>query len=246
VSSAEKTSKGLKSWLEMYSLSKFRRRHAIGLLLGLAFGIPDSRGARAEDSASLWQEAFQAFEDQDCQNYPEPGGILFLGSSTIRLWETTKAFPDLPIINRGFGGSQIADSVKFADRMAIHYAPRLIVFYAGDNDIAAGKSPERVLSDFQALVKKVHEPLPKTRIAFIAIKPSPARWKQYERQTQANALVEEFVKSDDRLTYIDVVKPMLGDEDQPRADLFQKDGLHLNAEGYRLWNGIVKPWLEKQ
>lgn len=230
----------------MIAPSNVSRRQTTALLMGLALGFVASLGAVAEEPASPWEKAFQAFEEQDRQRKPEPGGIVFLGSSSIRLWETAKAFPDLAIINRGFGGSQIADSVQFADRIAVPYAPRLIVFYAGDNDISSGKTPDRVLTDFQALVKKIHEPLPKTRIAFIAIKPSPARWKQYERQTQANALVEEFVKSNDRLIYIDVVKPMLDDDGQPRADLFQKDGLHLNAEGYRLWNGIVKPHLENQ
>jgi lysophospholipase L1-like esterase len=230
----------------MISPSNFTRRQAGALLLGLALGFVASLVARAEESASPWEKAFLAFEEQDRQHKPEPGGIVFLGSSSIRLWETAKAFPDVPIINRGFGGSQISDSVQFAERIAVPYAPRLVVFYAGDNDLASGKPPERILADFQALVKMIHEPLPKTRIAFIAIKPSPARWKQYERQTQANALIDEFVKSDGRLIYIDVVRPMLGDDGQPRADLFQKDGLHLNAEGYRLWNGIVKPHLEKQ
>jgi lysophospholipase L1-like esterase len=169
--------------------------------------------------------------------------VLFLGSSTIRLWNTAKAFPELHTINRGFGGSQIADSLKFAERIVIPCKPRLILLYAGDNDIAAGKSPERVLSDFKALVEKIHAALPETRIAFISIKPSPSRWKHIEAQRKANSLVEEFIPTDRRLSYIDVVQPMLDDKGEPRAELFQKDMLHLNDEGYKLWNSIVKPRL---
>jgi len=186
-----------------------------------------------------WEKTIQAFEEQDRQQPPQPGGVLFLGSSTIRLWNTAKAFPEIKTINRGFGGSQIADSVKFADRIVIPCKPRLVVFYAGDNDIAGGKSPERVFGDFKELVEKIQAALPETRIAFISIKPSPSRWKFIDTQRKANSLVEEFVRSDRRLTYIDVVKPMLDDKGEPRAELFQKDMLHLNDEGYRLWVGLI-------
>lgn len=211
-------------------------KFAAGVLL--AFLVVE--GAAAAVDPPNWEKTIQAFEDQDKKQPPESGSVLFLGSSTIRLWNTAKAFPEVKTINRGFGGSQIADSVEFAERIVIPYKPRLVVFYAGDNDIAKGKSPERVLSDFKALVVKTHAALPETRIAFISIKPSPSRWKFIEAQRQANSLVEDFVASDRRLSYIDVVQPMLDDKGQPRAELFQKDMLHLNEEGYKLWNSIVE------
>jgi lysophospholipase L1-like esterase len=204
--------------------------------------------ARAADEAPVdsLEKEILAFEAQDRQQAPEAGGVLFLGSSSIRMWETAKAFPDARIINRGFGGSQIADSVQFAGRIAIPYKPRLIVFYAGDNDIAAGKSAGEVFSDFKTFTGKIHAALPETRVAFVAIKPSPMRWKFFETQSRANDLIREFIKTDRRLSYIDVVKPMLGDDGQPRHELFKKDHLHLNDEGYRLWNGIVKPVLDEK
>jgi lysophospholipase L1-like esterase len=152
----------------------------------------------------------------------------------------------VPTINRGFGGSQIADVVHFVDRIALPYKPRLIVFYAGDNDISSGKSAEQVFADFHAFVRKVQSGLPETRIAFVAIKPSPARWKFFDVQKRTNNQVEEYVKTDRRLSYIDVVKPMLADDGQPRAELFKDDKLHLNEEGYRLWKQIVKPHLERK
>jgi lysophospholipase L1-like esterase len=110
--------------------------------------------------------------------------------------------------------------------------------------VAAGKTPERVREDFQAFVKAVHAPLPRTRILFIAIKPSVQRWKLFETQRKANALIEAYCKQDERLTYLDVVKPMLGADGKPRPELFVKDGLHLNADGYQLWNSLLKPHLK--
>ncbi len=167
--------------------------------------------------------------------------ILFVGSSTIRLWQTADAFPDLPIINRGFGGSTIADVNHFADRIVFKYKPRLIVFYAGDNDLAAGRTPDRVFGDFKTFVKSVRERLPGTPIIFLAIKPSPKRWSLRPLAQDVNALVEDLSKQDDNLTYIDTATPMLGPDGQPRKELFLPDDLHMNAKGYELWTKIIAP-----
>ncbi len=122
-----------------------------------------------------WESTIEKFEAQDKASPPPTGGALFIGSSSIRKWNLDKTFPDRKdTINRGFGGSQMADSAHYADRIAIPYKPRVIVVYAGDNDIAAGKSPQTVLADYQAFVKKIHAALPNTRIVYIAIKPSIA------------------------------------------------------------------------
>jgi lysophospholipase L1-like esterase len=200
----------------------------------------------ADELFSLWESSIRAFEERDRKQPPQPGGVLFLGSSSIRLWDTAKAFSEVPTINRGFGGSQIADSVRFADRIAIPYKPRLIVFYAGDNDLALGKSAEQVVVDYKALVVKIRAQLPETRMAFISIKPCPFRWKLFEMQQTANRLIEAFTKTDKRLAYIDVVKPMLDADGQPRQELFQNDGLHLNADGYELWTRTVAPYLQEE
>jgi lysophospholipase L1-like esterase len=204
-----------------------------------------ARAAEDEAVDSLEKE-IRAFEEHDRKQAPEPGGVLFLGSSSIRMWDTAKAFPEARIINRGFGGSQIADAIHFAERIAIPYKPRLIVFYAGDNDVAAGKSADEVLADFKEFVGRIHSSLPETRIAFVAIKPSPMRWKFFDTQCRANDRIREFIKSDGRMAYIDVVKPMLGDDGQPRRELFKKDHLHLNDEGYRVWVSVVKPFLDEK
>ncbi|MBU6401342.1 MAG: hypothetical protein KGS61_13585 [Verrucomicrobia bacterium] len=191
-----------------------------------------------------WENEIRAFEASDRTNPPPPQANLFVGSSSIRLWKTLPAdFPARPVINRGFGGSEIADSTAFADRIIVPYHPRLVVLYAGDNDIAAGNSPERVLADYRAFVRKIETELPNARIAFIAIKPSLARWKLVDNIRNANARVEEFAATDRRQVFIDVFTPMLGPDGRPRPELFAPDGLHLNHKGYAIWATRIRPLL---
>src|SRR5262249_13253064 len=146
---------------------------------------------------------------------------------------------------RGFGGSQIADCTAYADRIIVPYKPRLILLYAGDNDIAANRAPEQVLADFQGLVKTIHGALPEARIVFISIKPSISRWPLAEKVKAANRLVDEFTRHDGRLGFIDVFTPMLGADGQPRPELFVEDKLHMNGQGYLLWKQIIGPRLGK-
>jgi lysophospholipase L1-like esterase len=150
----------------------------------------------------------------------------------------------MDVINRGFGGSQIADSTHFSPRLIFKAEPRVIVFYAGDNDIAGGKKPEQLANDFRDFATEIHKELPKTKIIFISIKPSLARWQQADTQKQANELVEAYCKKNDYLTYLDVVKPMLGDDGKPRKELFVQDGLHMSEKGYEIWSGLLKPLLK--
>jgi lysophospholipase L1-like esterase len=187
-----------------------------------------------------------AFADADHDEPPPKDAILFVGSSSIRLWKTlAQDFPQHRVINRGFGGSQIIHSVKYADRIVIPYQPRQIVMYAGGNDINAGKSAEEVLRDFQAFVKKVRKILPDVKISYISIAPNPARWSQVGRVRQANNLIRNYARYDGRIEFIDVFPHMLGKDGQPRPDIFVADRLHMNAKGYELWQGIVGAHLDK-
>ena len=200
----------------------------------------------ADHDPSRWEKYIARFEAADKKQMPQPDGVLFIGSSSIRMWKTLEQdFAGLPVINRGFGGSQIADSNHFAGRIVHPYKPRQIVLYAGDNDVAGGKSPETVLADFQQFLKTVRAKLPKVRVSFIAIKPSLSRWKLSGKMAMANSLVRDACGKDKRLDYIDIWQPMLDDNGKPRPDLFLGDGLHLNAKGYALWTSIVKPHLAK-
>ena len=187
-----------------------------------------------------------AFADAHHDNPPPTNAIVFVGSSSIRLWKTlAQDFPQHLVINRGFGGSQIIHSVNYADRIVIPYQPRQIVMYAGGNDINAGKSAHEALADFQAFVRKVRKTLPDVKISYISIAPNPARWSQVGRVRQANNLIRNYARYDGRIEFIDVFPHMLGKDGQPRPDIFVADRLHMNAKGYELWKQIVGGHLDQ-
>lgn len=212
----------------------------------LALGVQTLDSQTAEPPSSRWEPAIRAFEAVDRTKPPPRDAIEFIGSSSIRLWTNAPSLlPGHTIFNRGFGGSQLADSVFFVDRILIPYRPKLVVLYAGDNDISAGKSPDEVFTDFKEFVRKVHAPLPQTHVAFISIKPCPAREKYLDKVRTANRLIKEFINGDVRLTYIDVFTPSLTTDGKPRAELYVRDGLHPNDAGYKLWASIVKPVLDR-
>jgi lysophospholipase L1-like esterase len=192
-----------------------------------------------------WEKDIAAFEAKDKESPPPKGGIVFVGSSTIRMWKTEESFPELKVVNRGFGGSQIADSVKYADRIVLPHQPRLVLLFAGGNDINAGKAPEAVFEDYKAFVKKVHDALPRTPILFLSLFPNVARAAQDEKCQALNRLIEAHAKTDERLGYVDVSSKMRSPEGKARPELLLKDGLHMNADGYALVTGIVRPFLEK-
>jgi lysophospholipase L1-like esterase len=222
----------------MRGLNRVRCAAALMVFTAAAMGIP----ALAQEDQ--WAEAMAAFAAQDREQPPQPGGIVFVGSSSIRLWDVATSFPGQRIVNRGFGGSQIADAVRHVQVLVVGHQPRVVVFYAGDNDIAAGKSAEAVAADFRTFVTRVHAALPATRIAFIGIKPSLLRWKLIEGVREANARIRVYCDSDDRLGFVDVDRPMIGWDGRPRVDLLAEDGLHLSPKGYELWTILVRPFLE--
>jgi len=194
-------------------------------------------------SKADWEQDMQRFAAQDAASPPPRHGVVFVGSSSIRLWETLAAdFPGVPVINRGFGGSELRDSTFYADRIVIPYAPRQIVLYAGENDLQMGRTPQQVVADFRTFVERVRRDLPKVRIAYISNKPSPLRAGLLEAQRQANALIKtEAARL--HVDYIDVFTPMLDANGQPRGELFVEDRLHMNRAGYELWRQKVAPYL---
>lgn len=183
------------------------------------------------------------FAARDAIAPPPRHAILFVGSSSIRFWDTlAEDFPGVPVINRGFGGSHVRDSTWYADRIVVPYAPRMIVLYAGENDLESGRSPQQVREDFHAFVARVRRDLPAVSIAYISSKPSPLRIHMLEAERQANALIEADAARL-KVRFIDVFTPMLDARGQPRGELFGEDRLHMNPAGYALWKQVVAPYL---
>ena len=168
-----------------------------------------------------------------------------MGSSSIRMWKSlSEDFPEHHVLNRGFGGSQIVDAIYFADRIVTKYQPRMVVMYAGVNDINSGKSPLQVFGDFKAFVAKVHTALPDARIGFIALAGNPARWSQVERVKETNRMVSAYCDSNEHLEFFDVFSLMLGEDGMPKPDIFISDQLHMNEKGYALWTELIAPHLK--
>lgn len=197
-----------------------------------------------DEEENRWESTIKSFEEQDRDSIPPEGAVLFVGSSSIRFWNLDESFPDLETINRGFGGSTITDVNLYMERIVIPYQPATIVFYAGDNDISRGDTPEAVFEGFKTFVGKVQLALPKTEIIFISIKPSIARWNLWDKMNSANGKIEAFCELDERLIYVDLGKTILGEDGEPRPELLMQDGLHLNEDGYARWNEALRPYLE--
>ena len=154
-------------------------------------------------------------------------------------------FPGQPVINRGFGGSEIADSTHFAPQILFPYAPRKIFFRAGGNDLANGKSVEQVFADFKEFVEITHAKLPAAKIYYIAWGPTPSRWKQHDSEQKLNSLIADYINGKSYLQYIETWDLPLGADGLPRPELFRKDQLHYNAAGYKLLADRVRPFVNE-
>jgi len=192
-----------------------------------------------------WEKEIATYEAKDKEHPPGKGVVLFIGSSGIKLWKTLEHdFPDHPVLNRGFGGSQIADATRFADRIIFPYEPKQIFLRAGGNDIHAGKSAEKVFGDFEKFVETVRAKLPETEIVFIALAPAPARWDERDANKALNEKIAAYVKDKPGLKYVDAYDMTLTPDGQAREELFVDDKLHFNAEGYKLLAERVRPFLK--
>ena len=192
-----------------------------------------------------WAPALAQFAEADAQLGRHSGGVVFVGSSSLRLWSTLEAtFAHYSALNRGFGGSQLADCARHVPELVTRHRPAVVVVYAGDNDLAAGRSPEQVLGSFRSLVEQVHAELPNTRIAFVSIKPSPARQGWIGAIARTNALVADYVQTLPYLDYVDVYDAMLDTRGAPRPELFGPDQLHMNASGYAIWQSLIGNYLQ--
>jgi lysophospholipase L1-like esterase len=194
----------------------------------------------------FWEFQISAFEKQDRIHPPPMSAIVFTGSSSIFFWDTlSEDMKPLSAINRGFGGSQLFQVNNYASRIVIPYRPRAVVLYAGENDMSwpSSKSSDTVLEDLQRFVKIIHTALPDAWIYYVSMKPDPARWRNWPTLDHANRVIESYCRTQDRVTFIDVSRAMLDEHGTVRHELFRRDGLHMNAQGYALWTSIIKPVL---
>ena len=203
-----------------------------------------SASTRPAISAEIdrWRGEINAFLDADANDPPKQGGVVFVGSSSIRGWKSLKQdFAGLDVVGRGFGGSQMIDVVRFADVLVLKRRPSVVVLYAGENDIASGASdPAEVLRHIQTFVTLVHRELPRARVVIISIKPSPKRVDLTDTYRKANDLIGSFVKTDKRLAYVDVFNAMLNSNGQPKPELYGPDRLHMTSEGFAIWTTLVR------
>jgi lysophospholipase L1-like esterase len=237
---------------------KYRRAAALALVLGLTLPLVGAApaaesnrqasgaapAARPPHDFAKWEKEIAAFEAADRERMPPKGGVLFIGSSGIRLWKTlAQDFPHHKVINRGFGGSEIVDSTHFADRIVFPYEPRMIFLRAGGNDIHAGRTPGQVADDFREFVETVHRRLPNTDVLFIAWNPAPDRWGEQDKLKRLNKLVRKQAARLPHVGFVDAWDVSLTKDGKPRRELFVADQLHFNAEGYKLLVERVRPFM---
>ncbi len=192
---------------------------------------------------SKWEADIQKFEAADKATTPVAGGVVFYGSSSARLWDLPTSFPNLQTVNRGFGGSDMAAAAQFYERVVPQHQPRVVVLYEGDNDLAGGRTACQILADFETLIAKHRSALPQAKLICLTIKYSPSRAKLRLDQEAANALLKARCARDPQLMYVDLASTLLDDQGQPQPKYFKPDMLHLNPDGYAVWNAKLLPVL---
>lgn len=218
---------------------------AFFVLLAISYAAWGARNIRGA-AQNKWEPAIKEFEKWDAKNSFPKNCVLFVGSSSIRWWNTAVLFPEFPVINRGFGGAQISDINYYVKRIVIPYRPKVIIFYCGGNDLySAKKSPEQVFSDYQRFVSTVQASLPKTRIVFMSIKPGPSGWSQRHLPDKVNSMIKTLSAKKRNLFYADVVTGMLNSKGVPDPKDYQNDGVHLTYRSDKKWAALLKPTLRK-
>ncbi len=211
----------------------------------LIFSNFSALSAQTYDRAKMWEAEIKRFAEVDKMQNPPDNAILFVGSSSIRLWENLRAdFPQYKVINRGFGGSQFEDVNYFFDKIVTPYQPKKIVFYVGENDIDAKQTAENILEDFKTFVALRDKNLPNTPLIFISLKPSLLRWQMWSEMTKANNLIKAEIKKHKKIQFADLGAKMLGMNGKPLPDIFIQDGLHMNTKGYAIWRENLLPFLK--
>jgi lysophospholipase L1-like esterase len=203
--------------------------------------------APAQDQGpDRWEDTIKKFEQQDQENPPASGAILFVGSSSIAMWkDLADYFPGHRVLNRGFGGSDFTDLIYYAERVIFPYKPSMIVVYEGDNDIAKGESPDKVLENAKTLRNLIRRAAGKTPVVFISPKPSIARWDLRTKYEEVNDKLKKYASDEPDTEFADVWSASLGSDGKVLNNIFLEDNLHMNAAGYKIWQNVLLPYLPK-
>lgn len=201
--------------------------------------------AQTYERAKMWDAEINSLTEIDVKQTPPKNPILFVGSSSMRFWRNLRqSFPTLNVINRGFGGSRLEDVNHYFDRIVAPYNPKIIVLYAGENDVNEGIAPETVLESYRKFWTLMRAKFPKIKFIYVALKPSPARWAIADKYKQTNNLIKNEIAKDKRAVFVDVWTPMLGANGQPLPDIFVADNLHMNEKGYEIWRSVLAKYLK--
>lgn len=220
-------------------------RRVMILVLASVVSITLGLAAQQPVDPNRWEPAIQKFEAEDRAHPPAKGGILFIGASSIARWSNlAESFPDLKVVNRGFGGSELAESVTYASRVVVPHAPRIVVLYAGENDLNRGVTPETIGADFDKFSRVIRTSLPSTRIVVIGLKPSLLRWKLRDGMHQTNKLIQTRCAAERNCMYVDPWPSMIGKDGTPKPEFFVEDGLHMTPAGYTAWTAMLRPHLQ--
>ncbi len=209
-------------------------------------------GADAADAAKRWEQyesSFKAFADADAKNPPKKGGILFVGSSIFRQWESVAAdMAPLPVLNRAFGGSRTPDQLARFAQVVLPYGSKVIVYYCGSNDLKAGATPEdpsAIFSRVREFSERVQKAQPGTRLIYVSSTRSPDRVSRWEQVDHFNALVRAYCAATPFHTYVDVNPALIDHNGHPRLDLYKDDKLHFHPPSYAHFTAVIKPVLQR-
>ena len=201
----------------------------------------------AQQKPPFWDD-IQAFRREDSVHQPAKNAILFIGSSSFTKWtDVADYFPGYKIINRGFGGSTLADQIRYVNNIVFPYHPHEIIIYCGENDLASSDkvTGQMVYERFVHLFQLIRKKLPNVPIVFISLKPSPSRWQLRKKMITANNKIKAFLATKQKTAFVDVYHKMLDKEGLPIKEIYLDDSLHMNAKGYTIWQKELKPHLLK-
>jgi lysophospholipase L1-like esterase len=223
----------------------------VAIILAAVFSCKNEPGKNSQagliprgDTTKIdrFEDEIKKYEEADQAKMPEKGGVLFVGSSSFRMWSTVaEDFAPLPVINRGFGGSTTPEVMHYAQRIVYKYQPSVIVYYCGENDMASEAPPQVTFQNFKKFIGETEKNLPNATVVVLSAKPSPSRWALWKDFQQFNRMVEQFAQNRPNLRYVDISGLLLGQNGEPDAALFVEDKLHMNTSGYAKWTATLKP-----